>query len=250
MQEGSIYTTLSGALSLQRRLDTVTNNLANATTTGFKADRVDFAGVLSQTQAQRPTNPPDDPLTFPVLEGTETDHAQGTLKETGRRLDFAIEGRGFFRVRAEDGGIAYTRDGQFQRGPDGNLTDSEGRAVLDAQGEPVALASGEVTLNRAGEVFVPGREGPVARIGVFRPEDPGQLQKQGDNLYRGPEAAMEEAEASVVRSGFLERSNVNTMREMVHMMDLQRSYESMTKAMRTIDQTFSDSGERLASTGQ
>jgi flagellar basal-body rod protein FlgF len=206
--------------------------------------------VLSQAQARRGAQQPDPALTFPVMRETVTDYGQGGLQETGRNLDFAIEGEGFFRVRTEDGGIAYTRDGQFQLSPDGTLTDSEGRAVLDAQEEPLRPGSGQVTLNEDGAVYVPDRQAPVGRVAVYRAEEPGQLAKQGDNLFTGPADNMVEAEAAAVRSGFLERSNVNTMREMVHMLDLQRSYQAMTKAMRTLDETFSESGQRLASSGQ
>ncbi|MEF8794681.1 flagellar basal-body rod protein FlgF [Thiohalorhabdus sp.] len=250
MQEGSIYTALSGALALSRRMDSVSNNLANANTTGYKADRLDFEGVLSQAQANRAARQPDAPLTFPVMQGTETDYSQGTLQETRRALDFAVEGEGFFRVRAEDGGLAYTRDGHFQLGSDGRLNDSEGRAVLDDQGSPIRPGSDQVTLNRDGQIFVPDRQGPVARIAAFRAQDPGLMEKQGDNLYRSQPANMAEAEDSEIRGGHLERANVNTMEEMVTMMDLQRRYQAMTKAMRTIDETFSESGQRLASPGQ
>ncbi|MEF8794495.1 flagellar basal-body rod protein FlgF [Thiohalorhabdus sp.] len=250
MQEGSIYTTLSGALALSQRLDSVSNNLANANTTGYKADRLNFEGVLSQAQANRPARQPDQPLTFPVMQGTETDYSQGALKNTGRALDFAIEGEGFFRVRAAGGGTAYTRDGQFQLNSDGVLTDSEGRAVLDDQGDAIRPGSREISLNRDGEIFVPGRQAPVARLATFSPEDAGLMEKEGDNLYRSEPANMTATEGGGVRNGYLERANVNTMEEMVTMMDLQRRFEAMTKAMRTIDETFSESGQRLASPGQ
>lgn len=250
MQEGSIYTTLSGALALSQRLDNVSNNLANASTTGFKSDHLNFEGVLSQAQAGRPVQQPDQPLTFPVMQRTDTDYSQGALKNTGRALDFAIEGEGFFRVRAADGDLAYTRDGQFQVNSDGVLTDSEGRAILDAEEAPIRPGSREINLNRAGEIFVPDQQAPVARLATFSPEDPALMEKQGDNLYSSEPANMAEAEGSEVRNGFLERSNVNTMEEMVTMMELQRRFEAMTKAMRTIDTTFSESGQRLASPGQ
>ena len=250
MQEGALYSALSGTLALHRRMETVSNNLANATTSGYKADRLDFNGVLSQAQAERSADEQGQPVVFPVMEGTKTDFAQGAIKSTGRELDFALEGPGFFRLRTADGGEAYTRDGQFQLNNAGELTDSEGRAVLNTEGESINLETSQVHVNRDGELFVPGADAPVARLSLVRAADPAALEKQGDNLYRGPEANMVAAEGAEVRSGYLERANVNTMSEMVRMLDLQRSYESMTKAMRTIDETYSESGQRLASPGQ
>ena len=250
MQEGAVYSALSGSLSLHRRLETVANNLANATTTGYKADRLDFTGVLSQAQGEGQAREPGPGVIFPVMEGTRTDHGQGAIKSTGRPLDFAIEGPGFFRVRLEGGETAYTRDGQFQLNSEGRLTDSEGRPVLGPEGQPLDPGSREVSVNKAGDLFVRGQDGPVGRLAVVRAENPAQLEKQGDNLYRAPEDQMVEAEGARVRSGHLEQSNVNTMSEMVRMLDLQRSYQSMTKAMRTIDEAYSQSGERLASPGR
>jgi flagellar basal-body rod protein FlgF len=250
MQEGTFYTALSGALALHRRMDTVANNLANATTTGYKADRLDFGGVLSRTQGEGQGRGLESPVVFPVLEGTETDFGQGPLKQTGRNLDFAIEGNGFFEVRTEDGGTAYTRDGRFTLDAEGVLTDSEGRAVLDRRGRAVTLDSREVSVNASGELFTAGHDSPVGHLAVYRPEDPGQLQKQGDNLYRIPAEAMAEATEARVRNGHLERSNVNTMQEMVRMMDLQRAYQSMTQAMKTINEAYTESGQRLANPGR
>lgn len=250
MQEGTFYTALSGALALNQRMDTVANNLANATTTGYKADRLDFGGVLSRAQGEGRDQGLDSPLVFPVLEGTQTDFDQGPMKQTGRSLDFAIEGEGFFEVRTEDGGTAYTRDGRFALDAEGVLTDSEGRAVLDRRGQTVTLDSNEVRANASGELFTPGHDSPVGHLAVYRPEDPGQLQKQGDNLYQAPAETMTEANEARVRNGYLERSNVNTMQEMVRMMDLQRAYQSMTQAMKTIDKAYSESGQRLASPGR
>jgi len=249
MQEGTFYTALSGALALQRRLDTVANNLANATTSGYKADRLDFNGVMSRVQAAG-AGSPGEPVVFPVLEGSRTNFDQGPLKETGRPLDFALEGEGFFEVRTADGGTAYTRDGRFHLNAEGVLTDSEGRAILDRRGQPITLDSGEVRANASGELFTPGNDSPVGHLAVYRPEDPGQLQKQGDNLYQAPAETMAEATEARVRNGQLERSNVNTMQEMVRMMDLQRAYQSMTQAMKTVDKAYSESGQRLANPGR
>ncbi|HKL78671.1 MAG TPA: flagellar basal-body rod protein FlgF [Gammaproteobacteria bacterium] len=248
MQEGSMFTALSGALSLKRRLDTVSNNLANVNTTGFKADRLNFDGVLSQA-GQRPGGGPDDGVMFPVIREDYTDQAQGNLKQTGRDLDFAIKGDGFFRVQTAEG-EAYTRDGRFHLNNEGQLVDVDGRSVLNAEGEPVTLPSREVTANGDGELFVPGRETPVARLGLVQAQEPQQLQKRGDNLYTSAEPNMQPADGVRIRNGYLEGSNVNTMEEMVKMMDLQRSFQSATKAMRTIDEAYSKNAQDLASAGR
>lgn len=245
MQEGSLFTALSGALSLRRRLDTVANNLANASTTGYKADRLHFDGVLSDLQKDGAQGPGSQ-ITFPVVGSDFTNHGQGTLKSTGRKLDFAIQGDGFFRVRAADGGEAFTRDGRFQINREGQLVDVDGRPVLNPEGEPIALSTREVEVNEEGRIFSAQDGTALAQLGVKRAEDPQLLEKRGSNLYTSPDGNMVEDGVGRVRNGSLEGSNVNSMEEMVHMIDLQRSFESITKGMRTIDESYSRSAERLA----
>ena len=146
MQEGSIFTALSGALSHQRRLGAVSNNLANVNTTGFKGNRLNFDGVLSQA-AQGRQGGPGDKILFPVIKEGFTDHSQGSLQKTGRNLDFAIQGEGFFRVQTADG-EAYTRDGRFHLNAEQNLVDVDGRPVLNGAGEPIKLSSSAVAVIR------------------------------------------------------------------------------------------------------
>ena len=250
MEQGSIYSALSGALSLQRRMDTVSNNLANANTTGYKADQTLFQGVLADAQRGEGAGESSQDLVYPVLEGQNTDFDQGSLRQTGRSLDMALEGDGFFQVRTGEDGSAYTRHGKFQVTAEGRLTDSQGRAVLNTDGEPIDLPSRDVSVNGAGEVFVPGQQAPVTQLAVQQPGEGTRMIKQGDNLLQpagaGGDQAMVAAEDADVRSGYLEQSNVNTMREMVRMIDVQRSYQSITKSMSTIDQTFSDASRQLA----
>ncbi|MFA9461472.1 flagellar basal-body rod protein FlgF [Thiohalorhabdus methylotrophus] len=248
MLEGSIFTALSGALSLRRRLDTVANNLSNVSTTGFKANRLNFDGVLSEAGKSRQSGP-NDQILFPVIKEGFTDHSQGALKKTDRKLDFALQGAGFFRVQTEDG-EAYTRDGRFHLNPDGTLVDVDGRPVLNDNGAPIELSARDVEVNEAGELFVPGSQAPVDRLGVVRAADPQQLEHRGDNLYTSRAGNMQPAENARVTNEHLEGSNVNTMEEMVHMLDLQRSFQSITKAMKSIDEAYSRNAADLASPGR
>jgi len=248
MQEGSIYTALSGALALRRRLDTVSNNLANVNTNGFKADRLNFDGILSKAEKGRSAGS-GDRILFPVIKEGFTDNAQGPLKKTDRSLDFAIKGQGYFRVQDQEG-EAYTRDGRFHLSSEGQLVDANGRAVLDDNGHAISLPSRDVAVNKAGELFVKGRQAPVARLGLAEARDPQRMEKRGDNLYTSTKANMRPAEDARVRNGYLEGSNVNTMEEMVHLMDLQRSFQSVTKGMRAIDDAYSRNAEDLASPGR
>jgi flagellar basal-body rod protein FlgF len=251
VQQGSVYNALSGALAMHRRLDTVSNNLANVSTNGYKQDRTGFVGVLERAQAEGGDKTAPGPAkTFPAIAEVATDHGTGKIRRTDRPLDFALQGDGFFKLRNAQGEVEYTRDGRFHLNSEGQLADQQGRLVLGPEDEPVELPSRQVQANEAGTLFTEQGQ-QVGQLGVVSTDSPGQLEKVGHNAYRAPEGTtMEPAANARVRSGAIEGSNVNTMEEMTRMVDLQRAYESMTKAMRTIHEAYNQNGRRLAEIGR
>ncbi|MBA4157641.1 MAG: flagellar hook basal-body protein [Gemmatimonadetes bacterium] len=191
------------------------NNLANATTTGFKAERT-FARVMGDA--------------LPVID-TRTDMRVGTLQPTGSELDFALEGGGFFVVETA-AGERLTRGGSFSLDEAGRIADANGNLLLGESG-PISAAQGAITVDRGGLVRVDGKE--VDRLRVETVPEEVRLQHDSGNLFL-PEPARQPAEVEQrgVRQGFLEDSNVNTVGTLVNMISIQRAYSSVQKVVTTL----------------
>jgi flagellar basal-body rod protein FlgF len=231
---------LQTQLVLQRRMDIAANNLANAATSGFKADAL----VLEEdndTDASAQAEPKDIRFVRDVT--LMRDMRQGEIAMTGNPLDAAIEGEGFFMVEGPSGPL-YTRDGAFQLSGDGRLTTSDGRAVLNAGGSPIVFdPQGESpSIGRNGAISVAGVE--VGRLGLARFEAPGALEKTGENLWdaKGQSAAGFEG---VVVQGALEGSNVRPVLELTKLIEISRAYESASRIVSGADELRQRAIERL-----
>ncbi len=217
----------SGMVAEQVRQDQLANDLANASTPGFKPDETpqrSFGAVLmANTEGGTPIGSVNEGV---ALGKAFTNMTPGTLQETGEPLDFAIEGSGFFAVKTAQG-VRYTRDGQFTTSAQGVLTDASGDPVLDAKGAQIKVgATGTV---------------PASAVGVF--EVPGAA-KQGENLYTGTAAGKP---SGTVRQGSLEGSGVDAARTMIDMITSLRSFQSGQQAIQTIDQTMQESSSQVGS---
>ncbi len=214
-------------LAEQVRQDQLANDLANASTPGFKPDEStqhDFGDVLlANTEGGTPIGAVDEGV---ALGKTFTNMTPGTIEQTGEPLDFALEGSGFFAVRTAQG-VRYTRDGQFTTSASGELTDANGDPVLSQAGAPVTVAA----------------DGSVAAtaLGVF--EVPGAL-KQGENLYSGTASGKAMA---TVRQGALEQSTLDAAKAMVEMVDAMRTFQSGQQAIQTIGQTLQVASTQVGS---
>ncbi|MGP0101600.1 MAG: flagellar hook-basal body protein [Solirubrobacteraceae bacterium] len=217
----------SGMVAEQVRQDQLANDLANASTPGFKPDETpqhSFGAVLlANTQGATPVGSVNEGV---ALGKAYTNPTPGTMQETGEPLDFAIEGSGFFAVKTPQG-VRYTRDGQFTTSAQGVLTDANGDPVLGAKGAQIKVsATGTV---------------PASAIGVF--EVPGAA-KQGENLYTGAAAGKPNG---TVRQGSLEGSGVDAAKTMIEMITSLRSFQSGQQAIQTIDQTMQESSSQVGS---
>ncbi len=215
--ERGLYIAASGMLAEQVRQNQIANDLANASTPGYKADRSSqrsFSDMLLENSA---TGQVIGPLgTGVTIARTVTDLTPAPLRDTGEPLDFAIEGTGFFALRTAQG-VRYTRNGQFMRSANGTLTDALGNQVLGQNGRPISVRA----------------DGTAAVTpGVFNVTNPAKI---GDSLFQGAAAGRG---AGAVKSGALEGSGTDPARSMVDMITSERSYEASQKAIRTIDETL------------
>lgn len=247
----SLYTAATGMEAQQMQLNTISNNLANANTTGFKRAKIEFQDMLYQSQREAGAQTADGnslPSSIEMGNGaqvvsTARVFTQGTLKQTGEQMDMAIDGNGFLEVELPDGRTAYTRSGALKAGPDGRVMTSSGYPVL-SNFQPLPEGVENVTITTSGNVTVRTADGEQTfRIQLARFNNPGGLRSMGGNLYlpttgSGPAELGNPGENGYGRmlQGYLESSNVNVVEEMVNMITTQRAYEINSKSIQTSDQ--------------
>ncbi|MFH1130328.1 MAG: flagellar basal-body rod protein FlgF [Pseudomonadota bacterium] len=223
-----IYSAVSGAVAETRRLEASANNLANADTPGFKTERMAFSEVLSRaTEDGRTKITPS----FVAAVDSRMDLKQGAIRPTGNTLDFALQGNGFFAV--ETGGQkVFCRGGSFHIRKDGILTDVTGRTVLGAKDSPIKVGVNPIRLAVSEDGTISTDQGPVGKFQLVEFTNPAVLQRLGDNLVLAPpEAGMQEAKATAVQQGFLESSNVDSVKEMVAMILSSRAYQAFHRVI-------------------
>ena len=225
--ERGLYIAASGMVSEMARQDLISNDLANASTAGYKSDTAvqgSFGDLLLRNTQTGATIGPLGQGSR--IERQVTDLSPGAIKETGEDLDFAIEGDGFFAVQTAQG-VRYTRNGQFTAAANGRLTDQLGNAVLNQNGQPVTIgADGKV---------------PEANVGVFAVNNP---RKIGDNFFTGAAGGRGTGQ---VRSGALEGSGADPVRAMTDMIASLRAFESGQKVITTIDSTLQKASNQVGS---
>jgi flagellar basal-body rod protein FlgF len=229
-------------MTLRRELDIVANNIANADTTGFKVEQL-MVGTEVGARARNDNVRPG--VSFVMDSGVGRDYGQGALQQTGRTLDFAIEGEGAFFTLQDGAGEAYTRDGAFTLDPEGRLTTQGGLPVLADGGEIILdPALGAVSVAPDGSISQNGQ--PVGRLSVVRFETLSVLEKGGDGLYRNTSNAQPmEATDARVRQGMLEGSNVNPILEITNLIEISRAYERITKLIEQSTDLSKRAVERL-----
>jgi flagellar basal-body rod protein FlgF len=237
-----LYTAATGMMVQREKMNVLTNNIVNASTTGFKKD-----GLLSRNFAEVLIERTQDPYVIhvgrevgPYSFGTHvdeiyTDFSEGSFKATSKQTDLAIAGDGFFAVETPDG-ERYTRDGQFFVSQTGELVTADGYYVLGRNGR-LHVGSGDFSVDGQGNVLVDGEARDSLRIVQFEETD--GLRKQGDNLYSvfAGEAPAIASDCKVMQ-GYLESSNVDIATEMVDMITVYRTYEANQKILTMTDETL------------
>jgi len=231
--DSGLYAAYSGLLARTEALDTASNNLANATTTGFRAQRDYFrnvlAGVDNEASPSQVGNAVND---FGVLGGNLIDQGQGAITTTGNPLDLALNGSGYFAVQTAVG-VQYTRDGSFRRSDSGLLQTSKGEAVLDVTGQPITIPSGVISVASDGSVSVTTADGSAiaGQVGVFGFTAGTELVAQGTNRFAAPDDAKATVISSPVQQGALEGSNQDAVHGTMQLILVQRQGEMMQKAL-------------------
>ncbi len=244
----SLYTGWTGMYTEQKRLDVISNNLANATTVGYKKE-----GVTNQSF--------DDVMAVKIRDGSEgwmkreignmslgskigevyTDYGQGNLRETANTYDLAFDGPGFFVVNVTDRTGAthesLTRAGSYHITSDGYIVDVDGNHLQSESGDlQVSVDAGKVVIDTDGSVYEDGVLTDKLIIKDY--EDYNYLKKFGDTYYRAVSGAAEKDAVGDVRQGYTEQSNVNVVNEMVNMIAITRAYEAGQKVIKSVDSTI------------
>jgi flagellar basal-body rod protein FlgF/flagellar basal-body rod protein FlgG len=229
-------------MARMQSLDGAANNLANAGTNGFRAQREYFSGVLAGSMDQNSS--PDASQVgqsvngFGIVGGDRLDMAQGELAATGNPLDFALEGQGFFAVKTANG-VRYTRDGSFLRSSTGVLETSAGEPVLDVNQKNITIPTGSIHVGSDGNISVTNADGSaiVGQVGVFDFPDRSALTAEGTNRFSADGTKPVAGTASVVQ-GSVEGSNEDAIHGTMQMVLVQRQAEMMQKALSVFDNSF------------
>ena len=254
----ALNTAASGMIAQQLNLDNIANNLANASTAGFRKRRLQFEDLLYQNMIM-PGAASTQQTTFSTglqiglgsrSAASEMIQSQGDFDSTGNPLDLAIQGQGFFQVQMPSGDLAYTRSGTFQLDSQGNVVTSDGYQLQPSITVP--LNATNITIGTDGTVSValPGQQQAqqVGQIQLALFANPGGLNSIGQNLFL-PTTASGDAQLGTpggteglgtIQQGSIEQSNVNVVEEFIEMILAQRSYESNSKVVQAADQMFQD----------
>jgi flagellar basal-body rod protein FlgF len=228
-----MYAAVSGSLAAMQRLDVISNNLANINTPGYKKDKMSFEGLLAGN-----INPPAVPQGMtadPILQKDNIyiDYASGPISQSGNPLDLALDGDGFFAVTTPEG-TAYTRQGNFRTSVDGTLVTVDGYPVQGTGGASISIQGSRIEIDARGVVTVDGTE--TGSIPVMDFEKPYAMTKLGNALFipADPQADPQAGKAQI-RQGHIEGSNVESISEMVQMIETNRYFEACSKVIKGFD---------------
>jgi flagellar basal-body rod protein FlgG len=252
----SLWTGASGMIGQQANIDTISNNLANVNTHGYKKQRADFEDLIYQTVKVAGTPATEDTV-VPVgiqmghgvkLADTQRVFSQGSLQATEVSTDMAIAGEGFFRIQMYDGSWAYTRNGNFKVDSDGRMVTSNGYWLLPDVIMPEGFLPETITISQDGRITVKvpqiNENDPieVGRLDLYRFPNPVGLTAVGENLFKVTQASGDPIPGrpgfegmGTIQHKFLEMSNVAVVQEMVNLIVAQRAYEFNSRAIQTSD---------------
>ena len=218
------YISLSRQSGLMAEMQSVANNVANMSTTGFRKEGVIFSEVIQSGGGR------DDSVSMGAARVRQTDEAQGPLKQTGGTFDFAIDGPGFFLLETAEG-QRLTRAGSFSTNQNGELVSPDGHRVLDAGGAPVFIPPDARGISLASDGTLSADGVPLSQIGLWEPVNGNDLRRQTGVMFDAPDGVQAALGEATLLQGFVEGSNVNPLLEMSRMIEVQRAYE-LTQSFR------------------
>lgn len=230
------YTAATAMLIQQRRLNTTANNIANVKTTGYKSERTvtqSFNDVLVGRQTKNSITPIGYASPLSVIDAVNQTFDMADLEETTRPFDVAIGGDGFFNIE-KDGQIYLTRNGAFELNDEGYLA-LKGAGTVMGQAGAIQLENSSFTINEKGELFNSTGE-LVDTLLVTVPDDMSSLKKTNTGMYVANENVQMAESTALIYQGHLERSNVDLNQELANMIEIQRSFQSVSNALKTIDE--------------
>ena len=218
-------------------MQTVANNIANLSTTGYRREGLIFAEHVAALEPGEPS------LSMAHGNAWHTDDAQGPLSPTGGTFDFAIEGEGFFLIETPTGQM-LTRAGSFTPSAEGELVAPDGARLLDAGGAPVFVPPDAHSVSLASDGTLSADGTPITQIGLVQPADPNEMNRRAGVRF---EVAGEilPAENAVILQGFVENSNVNAISQLARMVEVQRAYEMGQSFLESEDQRVRSALEAL-----
>jgi flagellar basal-body rod protein FlgF len=240
--DSGLYAAYTGLMARTQALDTAANNLANAGTVGFRAERDHFASVMAGSMDQNVETASQVGQAvngFSVLGGSSLDLGQGQLTATGNPLDLAINGSGFFALQTANG-VRYTRDGSFTRSSAGVLESSQHEPVLGTDGKPITIPTGAVHISTDGTVSVATADGSsiAGKVGVVDFADRSVLKAEGSNRFAVADGAKPVASNATVQQSSVEGANEDAIHGTMQLVLVQRQAEMMQKAMSVFNNDF------------
>lgn len=244
------YSALSGAISREQTIANISNNLANINTAGYKRSNISFESILEEKQ--QITNA--EGINYSRVAKNKVDLSQGPMRPTDNPLDLAIQGEGFFKLEGPNGTL-YTRRGDFGIRSDGVLTTSHGLPVLNDAGGKITIPdtqASQIAFADDGTIFILGNQGrreEVGKVGLTNVNDTTLLKKEADTTFSLEQGGTEQApENAQVLQGNLEMANVDMASAMAQLIDNQRAFETLHKAIKSYS-TLSEQQEKLGSLG-
>jgi flagellar basal-body rod protein FlgF len=237
--QSNIYVALSAQMALQRRLETLANNVANTNTVGYRGDEMSFEELL--TPAGK------DPVSFVSQGENHISTKTGEITQTGNALDIAVRGDAWLAIQTPNG-VAYTRDGRMQMDTEGKLTTLDGYPFLDAGGVPIQLNPNDPspTINKAGTIEQAGNN--LGAFGLYRMPRGAKLTRAEGVSVVSDQAPTPELDFlnNGVLQGYVEKSNVNPILEMTHLVTIQRNFEAVSNMLSETENSLQDSLKTIA----
>ncbi len=241
--DNTINIAVSRLAAQQRAIDVVAGNLANASTPGYRAERMVFADWLV-AQPNHAEPPGGRMVAFTQTRATYRDRAEGTLTQTGNPLDLALSGEGWFTVQTA-AGTRLTRAGRFTLQQDGTVTDGAGDPLLDVNARPLQLSAADTELTVKADGTLRSQNGVIGQIAVVAPTDPNRITAEGGRLFRADVPTAPVARPKIVQ-GTVEDSNVQPIAEITRMISTERDFQFVSQMVEAEGQRRQSAIDKIA----